>query len=120
MDYAIMSGGDVAPLGSGAVSQLHELFDWSERSRRGLLLFVDEADAFLGKRGDTMSEVCAAGNSVHDDASTIAKGAGYNFSGWLLVISVWSAPDSHSRCIRQENGVLRQGRGETALTAAAV
>lgn len=57
MDYAIMSGGDVAPLGSGAVSQLHELFDWAERSKRGLLLFVDEADAFLGRRGSSMSEV---------------------------------------------------------------
>ena len=57
MDYAIMSGGDVAPLGSGAVSQLHDMFDWAEGSRKGLLLFVDEADAFLGRRGDAMSEV---------------------------------------------------------------
>ena len=57
MDYAIMSGGDVAPLGSGAVSQLHDMFDWAEGSRKGLLLFVDEADAFLGRRGDSMSEV---------------------------------------------------------------
>jgi len=57
MDYAIMSGGDVAPLGSSAVSQLHEMFDWAQGSRKGLLLFVDEADAFLGRRGDNMSEV---------------------------------------------------------------
>eukprot|EP00798_Chlamydomonas_sp_ICE-L_P022724 gene22724-29884_t len=56
LDYAIMSGGDVAPLGGKAVTQLHELFDWSERSRRGLLLFIDEADAFLGRRSDEMSE----------------------------------------------------------------
>ncbi|KDD71649.1 hypothetical protein H632_c4628p0 [Helicosporidium sp. ATCC 50920] len=56
LDYAILSGGDVAPLGGGAVTQLHELFDWAERSRRGLLLFVDEADAFLAKRGAGMSE----------------------------------------------------------------
>lgn len=56
LDYAIMSGGDVAPLGGKAVQQLHELFDWSERSRRGLLLFIDEADAFLGRRGAQMSE----------------------------------------------------------------
>lgn len=57
LDYAIMSGGDVAPLGGKAVQQLHELFDWAERSRRGLLLFIDEADAFLGRRGAQMSEV---------------------------------------------------------------
>lgn len=56
LDYAIMSGGDVAPLGGKAVTQLHELFNWAERSNRGLLLFIDEADAFLGKRGEGMSE----------------------------------------------------------------
>lgn len=56
LDFAIMSGGDVAPLGGGAVTQLHETFDWAERSRKGLLLFIDEADAFLGRRNDEMSE----------------------------------------------------------------
>ena len=56
LDYAIMSGGDVAPLGGKAVQQLHEMFDWAERSRKGLLLFIDEADAFLGRRGNQMSE----------------------------------------------------------------
>ncbi len=56
LDYAIMSGGDVAPLGGAAVTQLHATFDWAERSRRGLLLFIDEADAFLGRRSDAMSE----------------------------------------------------------------
>jgi hypothetical protein len=56
LDYAILSGGDVAPLGGGAVTQLHQTFDWAERSRRGLLLFIDEADAFLGRRNDAMSE----------------------------------------------------------------
>ncbi|KAA6424075.1 MAG: ATPase family AAA domain-containing 3-B-like [Trebouxia sp. A1-2] len=57
LDYAIMSGGDVAPLGGQAVTQLHDMFDWAERSRRGLLLFIDEADAFLSQRGQQqMSE----------------------------------------------------------------
>jgi ATPase family AAA domain-containing protein 3A/B len=28
LHYAILSGGDVAPLGGGAVTQLHEIFDW--------------------------------------------------------------------------------------------
>jgi len=51
LDYAILSGGDVAPLGPSAVPALHSLFDWAERSPKGLLLFVDEADAFLGRRG---------------------------------------------------------------------
>lgn len=34
MDYAIMSGGDVAPLEGRAVTQLHAAFDWAEKSRR--------------------------------------------------------------------------------------
>lgn len=57
MDYAILTGGDVAPLGRDAVTELHKLFDWANSSRKGLLIFVDEADAFLRKRtNETMSE----------------------------------------------------------------
>ena len=52
MDYAIMTGGDVAPMGREGVSAIHKLFDWSNTNRRGLLLFVDEADAFLRKRAN--------------------------------------------------------------------
>jgi ATPase family AAA domain-containing protein 3A/B len=51
MDYAIMSGGDVAPLGDNATDQLNGLFKWAARSPKGLLLFIDEAEAFLSKRG---------------------------------------------------------------------
>ncbi|KAL7570178.1 hypothetical protein ACA910_020014 [Epithemia clementina (nom. ined.)] len=50
LEYAILTGGDVAPLGREAVTELHKLFDWAKTSRRGLLLFVDEADAFLQSR----------------------------------------------------------------------
>ncbi len=74
MDYAIMSGGDVAPLGSGAVSQLHDMFDWAEGSRKGLLLFVDEADAFLGRRGDAMSEVsCSKSMKVAEGGQSLCS-----------------------------------------------
>jgi ATPase family AAA domain-containing protein 3A/B len=52
MDYAILTGGDVTPMGREGVSAIHKVFDWSQTSRRGLLLFVDEADAFLRKRAD--------------------------------------------------------------------
>ena len=54
MDYAIMSGGDVGPLGEDAVTQLHGLFRWANRSRKGLLVFIDEAEAFLSMRGKVM------------------------------------------------------------------
>uniref|UniRef100_UPI00358FA650 ATPase family AAA domain-containing protein 3-B-like n=1 Tax=Myxine glutinosa TaxID=7769 RepID=UPI00358FA650 len=50
MDYAIMTGGDVAPMGRDGVTAMHKVFDWASTSRQGLLLFVDEADAFLRKR----------------------------------------------------------------------
>nr|XP_033777812.1 ATPase family AAA domain-containing protein 3 isoform X1 [Geotrypetes seraphini] len=50
MDYAIMTGGDVAPMGREGVTAMHKTFDWANTSGRGLLLFVDEADAFLRKR----------------------------------------------------------------------
>jgi len=50
LDYAILTGGDVAPLGRSAVTEIHKLFDWAANSSKGLILFVDEADAFLQSR----------------------------------------------------------------------
>ena len=50
MDYAILTGGDIGPLGKDGVTQLHKLFDWAGTSSKGVLLFMDEADAFLRKR----------------------------------------------------------------------
>ena len=45
-----MSGGDVGPLGEQAVTDLHNLFSWARSSSKGLMLFIDEAEAFLGSR----------------------------------------------------------------------
>jgi len=60
LDYAIMSGGDVGPLGKDAVHELNKLFQWANKSRKGLILFIDEADAFLrtgrGSESGSMSE----------------------------------------------------------------
>ncbi|PHT89018.1 hypothetical protein T459_04131 [Capsicum annuum] len=57
LEYAMMTGGDVAPLGAQAVTKIHEIFDWAKKSNKGLLLFIDEADAFLCERNSTyMSE----------------------------------------------------------------
>lgn len=39
------------------VTAMHKVFDWASTSRKGLVLFVDEADAFLRKRSsETISE----------------------------------------------------------------
>lgn len=34
MDCAIMSGGDVGPMGKDAVTELHSLFRWASKSPR--------------------------------------------------------------------------------------
>ncbi|VFQ70261.1 unnamed protein product [Cuscuta campestris] len=54
------SGGDVAPLGLQAVTKIHQLFDWAKKSNRGLLLFIDEADAFLCETGDQSKDIVIA------------------------------------------------------------
>nr|CAB3447661.1 unnamed protein product [Digitaria exilis] len=57
LDYAMMTGGDVAPLGSEAVTKIHQIFDWAKKSNKGMLVFIDEADAFLCERNSIhMSE----------------------------------------------------------------
>ncbi|KJH50907.1 ATPase, AAA family [Dictyocaulus viviparus] len=57
LDYAILTGGDIAPMGRDGVSAIHKVFDWASNSRKGLILFIDEADAFLQKRSkEAMSE----------------------------------------------------------------
>lgn len=35
MDYAIMTGGDVAPMGRDGVTAMHKVFDWANTNRRG-------------------------------------------------------------------------------------
>ncbi|KAJ8412184.1 hypothetical protein AAFF_G00144510 [Aldrovandia affinis] len=53
MDYAIMTGGDVSPMGRDGVTAMHKVFDWANTSRRGCTEYTqwnDEADAFLRKR----------------------------------------------------------------------
>uniref|UniRef100_K3WQW0 AAA+ ATPase domain-containing protein n=1 Tax=Globisporangium ultimum (strain ATCC 200006 / CBS 805.95 / DAOM BR144) TaxID=431595 RepID=K3WQW0_GLOUD len=60
MDYAILSGGDVGPLGSDAVTELHALFNWANSSPRGVLIFIDEAEAFLGCRATRKTHMSEA------------------------------------------------------------
>eukprot|EP00559_Dactyliosolen_fragilissimus_P005241 CAMPEP_0184860828 /NCGR_PEP_ID=MMETSP0580-20130426/5634_1 /TAXON_ID=1118495 /ORGANISM="Dactyliosolen fragilissimus" /LENGTH=553 /DNA_ID=CAMNT_0027358081 /DNA_START=300 /DNA_END=1961 /DNA_ORIENTATION=- len=73
LDFAVFTGGDVAPLGRDAVTELHKLFEWAKTSRRGLLLFVDEADAFLQSRdggnagGDGNAVVSRVNNTMSED-----------------------------------------------------
>jgi ATPase family AAA domain-containing protein 3A/B len=57
LEYAVMVGSDIAPLGPTAVDELNKLFDWAEKQNNGMILFIDEADAFLRtRRSQEMSE----------------------------------------------------------------
>ncbi|MCL4127524.1 UNVERIFIED_CONTAM: hypothetical protein GTU68_047170 [Idotea baltica] len=56
MDYAIITGGDIAMLGKDSVGAIHKVFDWATGSRKGLILFIDEAEGFLRKRHENISE----------------------------------------------------------------
>ena len=57
LEYAVMVGSDIAPLGASAVTELNKLFDWAESQSNGMVLFIDEADAFLrSRKSDEMSE----------------------------------------------------------------
>ena len=35
MDYAILTGGDIVPLGRDGVTAMHKVFDWAGASRKG-------------------------------------------------------------------------------------
>lgn len=82
LEYAIMSGGDVAPLQEQAVTELHKLFSWVHRSKKGVLLFIDEADAFLcSRKHGTMSE------TMRNALNTILYHTGTATSQFMLVIA---------------------------------
>jgi ATPase family AAA domain-containing protein 3A/B len=62
LDYAIMTGGDVGPLGKDAVDELNKLFKWASGRKNGMILFIDEADAFL-RQGRGLAPGAAGGMS---------------------------------------------------------
>ena len=85
LDYAILAGGDVGPLGKEAVTEIHNVFDWAQRSNKGLVLFIDEAEAFLRRRsaGDSvrMSE------DMRNALSTFLYRTGDPSSKFMIVLS---------------------------------
>lgn len=82
MDYALMSGGDIGPLGPEAVTQLHNLFMWAKVSRNGVLLFIDEAETFLGDRSKKfMSE------STHNALNAFLYNTGTEGKDFMLILA---------------------------------
>lgn len=57
LEYCVMVGSDIAPLGPVAVKEINTLFDWADQQKKGIILFIDEADAFLrNRKAEEMSE----------------------------------------------------------------
>jgi ATPase family AAA domain-containing protein 3A/B len=82
MDYALMSGGDVGPLGSDAVTQIHNLFRWAKFSKNGVLLFIDEAEAFLSDRSkNSMSE------NAHNALNALLYNTGSERRDFMMVLA---------------------------------
>jgi len=81
LEYAFMSGADVAPLEEQAVTELHKLFSWVHKSRKGVLLFIDEADAFLCQRNKNMSE------QLRNAITTMLYHTGTPTSQFLMVLA---------------------------------
>lgn len=53
MDFAILSGSNFDQFDDEeSIVQINKLFDWAETRSRGVIVFIDEAETFLGKRSD--------------------------------------------------------------------
>ncbi len=53
MNYALVNGSSFSKFSEkDSINEMDILFSWANKSKRGLLLVIDEADAFLYKRGN--------------------------------------------------------------------
>lgn len=87
-DYAMMSGGDVSPLGPDAVTQIHQLFSWAEMSPKGVVLFIDEAECFLGARDSGLMS-----DTSHNALNALLYNTGGERKDFMLVLATNRAED---------------------------
>jgi len=88
IDYALMSGGDVSPLGSDAVTQIHNLFNWAKMSPKGVILFIDEAECFLGSRDSGLMS-----DTAHNALNALLYNTGGERKDFMLVLATNRAED---------------------------
>ncbi|KAL7533688.1 hypothetical protein ACHAXR_005388 [Thalassiosira sp. AJA248-18] len=88
LDYALMSGGDVSPLGSVAVTQIHNLFAWAKMSPKGVILFIDEAECFLGSRDSGLMS-----DTAHNALNALLYNTGGERKDFMLVLATNRAED---------------------------
>jgi ATPase family AAA domain-containing protein 3A/B len=60
----MMSGRDVSPLGSDVVTQIHQLFSWVAKSPKGVIIFIDEAECYLGSNNEALNSVSRCTKSL--------------------------------------------------------
>ena len=82
LEYAMIAGGDVAPLGAQAVEELHSLFQWARSTSKGVVLFIDEAEAFLSARGFAGSD-----GSVQHALSVMLHYTGMQSDSLMLILA---------------------------------
>ena len=87
MDYAILSGGDVAPLGEDAVTQLHALFRWAKKSTKGLLVFIDEAEAFLSSRNHVFGETGVSDTHIRNALNALLYQTGTPSTHFMMILA---------------------------------
>jgi ATPase family AAA domain-containing protein 3A/B len=87
MDYAILSGGDVAPLGEDAVTQLHSLFRWAKRSKKGLLVFIDEAEAFLSSRSHIFGDSGVSDTHTRNALNALLYQTGTPSTNFMMILA---------------------------------
>ncbi|KAF4708051.1 ATPase, AAA [Perkinsus olseni] len=80
-----MTGGDVGPLGKDAVDEMNRLFAWANTSKKGLILFIDEADAFL-RRG-RMSSSSNMSEDARNVLSTFLAHTGTENDKFMVVLA---------------------------------
>lgn len=104
LDYAIMTGGDLGPLGQAAVSELHLLLSWAKSSPRGLLLFMDEAEAALADR-----RKCAMSEVAQNVLNTMLYHTGAQSSHFMLVLATNRPSDLDEALLDRMDEVVHVG-----------
>jgi len=96
MHYAIVSGGDFAPLGTAAITEIHKLFNWAENSSKGMILFIDEADAFLRKGRD---EQQAMSENMRNALSAFLQRTGTETKKFMIILAT-NLPETLDHAVR--------------------
>ena len=67
MDYAVMTGGDVAPMGRDGVTAMHKVFDWAQTSRKGIFSIWDVSMTFKRQKNTVSMILGVTPNAILGD-----------------------------------------------------